>query len=97
MIKKTELNIGGCLFRCPIPIIFKDRYFFVAKVMEKICSSVFILKMKPVFEVYENQPMNNTVTDIQKRQEGYYGGIKILAISIQDTTVVIRKFNIRAY
>jgi len=71
MIKKTELNIGGCLFRCPIPIIFKDRYFFVAKSDGKDLFSVFILKDgKPVFEVYENQPMNNTVTDVSKTSRG---------------------------
>jgi hypothetical protein len=71
MTNKTELKIGGCLFRCPIPLVLKDRYFFVAKSNEKDLFSVFILKNgKPVFEIYKNQPIKNPDTEVTKTLKG---------------------------
>jgi|GEM_PF-1187922 len=68
---RTGLNIGGSLFSCPIPLVLKNRYFFVAKGDEEDVFSVFILKDgKPVFEVYENQPRDNSLTDVTETPVG---------------------------
>jgi hypothetical protein len=70
-MSETELNIGGNLFSCPIPLVFKNRYFFVAKGDKEDIFSVFILKDgEPVFEVYENQPHDNPLTEVTKTPVG---------------------------
>jgi len=66
-----QLNIGGSLFSCPIPLVLEDRYFLVARGDKEDLFTVFFLKDgKPIFEIYENEPRENSVTEVTKTGAG---------------------------
>lgn len=66
-----QINIGGSLFACAIPLVFEDRYFFVAAGSEEDLFTVFFVQDGDViFEVYENQPCENPVSKVSRTAAG---------------------------
>ena len=68
---KARLNIGNSLFNCPIPLVLKDRYFFVEVGETEDLFTVFFLRdREPVFEIYRNEPYENPITEVTKTPPG---------------------------
>lgn len=71
MSNKPQLNIGSSLFSCLVPLVLEDRYFFVAEGTKEDLFTVFFLKDgKPIFEIYENEPRENPITEVTKTSVG---------------------------
>jgi hypothetical protein len=71
MTPTRQINIGGSLFACPIPLVFEDRYFFVAAGSGEDLFTVFLLEDDNViFEVCENRRCENPVSIVTRTAAG---------------------------
>jgi len=65
------INIGSNRFDCPIPLIFRTRYFLLERIGDADVFTVFTLhEGKPVVEVLRNEPQDNPLTTTESNPTG---------------------------
>ena len=65
-------EIGSNTFNCPIPLVFKNRYFILEQVDNQDIFSVFTVHDgELIFELFQNEVQENPLTEVSKTAPGF--------------------------